>query len=78
MPWLDVLWTDDNEAHLLAHGVTREEAEYVIHHPIGYDVSETSERPILFGYTKAGRKLAVVYEMVDAITVYPITAFDVE
>jgi uncharacterized DUF497 family protein len=78
MPWLDVLWTDENEAHLLAHGVTREEAEYVIHHPIGDGVSKTSKRPIVFGYTAAGRKIAIVYEAVDRITVYPITAYDVE
>ena len=78
MPWLDVFWTDENERHLLAHKVSREEAEYVIHNPIGYDVSESSERPIGFGYTAAGRKIAVVYEMIDKITVYPITAYDVE
>ena len=78
MPWLEVFWTDENEAHVLANDVSREEAEYVIHNPIGYDVSESSERPIVFGYTSAGRKIAVVYELVDKITVYPITAYDVE
>jgi hypothetical protein len=78
MPWLDVLWTDQNEAHLLANKVSRHEAEYVIRNPIGHDVSESSERPIVFGYTLTGRKIAVVYEVVDTITVYPITAYDVE
>jgi hypothetical protein len=42
------------------------------------DVSESSERSMVFGYTVAKRKIAVVYEVVDAITVYPITAYDVE
>ena len=78
MPWLEVFWTDENEEHLLANDVTREEAEYVIRNPVGYDVSESSDRPIAFGYTKAGRKIAVVYELVDKITVYPLTAYDVE
>jgi uncharacterized DUF497 family protein len=78
MPWGDVLWTDENEAHLLAHKVSRREAEHVLRNAIAYDVSESSGRPIVFGYTSAGRKIAIVYEVVDSISVYPITAYDVE
>ena len=78
MPWLDVLWTDENEAHLLDNKVSRGEAEHVIHHPISHDVSDSSGRPIVFGYADSGRKIAVVYEVVDSITVYPITAYEVE
>ncbi len=78
MPWIDVFWTEENEAHLLEHGVSREEAEYVIRNPVEGDVSESSERPIALGYTTAGRRIAVVYEEVDAVTVYPITAYDLE
>ena len=78
MPWLDIFWTEENEAHLLAHQVTRDDAEYVIHHPIGNDLSSSSDRPIVFGYTAVGRKIAVVYEVVDSITVYPITAYEVD
>jgi hypothetical protein len=78
MPWLDVLWTDENEEHLLAHGITRDEAEHVIHNPIEHDLSESSGRPIAFGYTAAGRKIAVVYELIDPVTAYPITAYDVD
>jgi uncharacterized DUF497 family protein len=78
MPWVDVVWTDANEGHLLSHNVSREEAEYIFRNPIGYDVSESSERPIVFGYTQSGRKIAIVYEPVASITVYPITAYEVE
>jgi hypothetical protein len=78
MPWLDVVWTDANEKHLLDNKVCRDEAEYVLRNPIGHDLSESSERPIAFGYTQAGRKIAVVYEYVDKTSVYPITAYDVE
>jgi len=78
MPWVDVLWTDENERHLLTNGVSRDEAEYAIRHPIGYDVSESTGRPIVFGYTEAGRKIVVVFEQVDKVTVYPITAYDVD
>lgn len=77
-PWLDVIWTEENESHLAENKVSPDEAEHVIHNPIARDVSNSSERPIVFGYTRAGRKIAVVYEVVDSITVYPITAHDVE
>ena len=78
MAWLDVFWSDENKAHLRLHGVSPQEAEYVIHNPIASDVSDSTDRPIVFGYTVSGRKLAVVYEFIDAVTVYPITAYDVE
>jgi hypothetical protein len=78
MPWIDVFWTEENAAHLLLNKVSREEAEFVIRNPTGYDVSESSERPIVFGYTSARRKIAVVFEIIDSVTVYPITAYDVE
>jgi len=54
------------------------EIEQVLRNPVDMDVSESSGRPIAFGRTSKGRFLAVVYEQVDEVTVYPITAFDVE
>jgi ABC-type phosphate transport system auxiliary subunit len=41
-------------------------------------VSESSGRPIAFGYTPGGRYICVVYEEIDAFTLYPVTAFEVE
>jgi hypothetical protein len=81
MPHIEIIWIDGpdgNIEHLAEHDVTPEEAEEVLLNPIATDVSRTTGRPIAFGFTRAGRKLAVVYERVDRITAYPITAFDVE
>jgi len=78
MPRVDVFWTEENESHLLLNKVSREEAEHIIRNPIGHDVSESSERPIVFGYTPTRRKIAVVYEIIDSVTGYPITAYEVE
>ena len=81
MPWLEVIWIDGpggNVEHIAQHGVTMQEVEEVLQNPLDSDVSESSGRPIVFGRTRAGRFLAVVYEPVDPVTVYPITAFDVE
>ena len=41
------------------------------------DISRSSGRPVVFGDTSTGRHLMVVYEEIDADTVYPVTAYDV-
>lgn len=81
MPWIEVIWITGpggNVEHVARHGVSVREVEQVLRNPLDVDVSESSGRPIAFGRTSKGRFLAVVYEQVDEITVYPITAFDVE
>ena len=78
MPHLDIIWTDENIAHLAEHDVSPEEAEVVLQEPTAATTSRSSGRPIAFGFTSAGRKLAVVYEIIDHATVYPITAYDIE
>ncbi len=78
MRHLQFIWTHENEQHLAEHGVTPQEAEEVVRDPARTEFSKSSGRPIAMGYTTAGRWLAVVYERVDGVTVYPITAFEPE
>jgi uncharacterized DUF497 family protein len=81
MPHVEIIWIDGpdgNIAHLADHGVSVKEAEFVLKNPIATDRSTSTGRPIAFGFTRAGRRLAVVYEIIDLITVYPITAYEVE
>ena len=81
MPHVEFIWVEGpggNVGHLAQNGVTTSEAEDVVSNPIATDTSRSTGRPIAFGYTRAGRKLAVVYEQIDPVCVYPITAFDVE
>ena len=80
MPHLEIIWTDGpdgNIGHLSEHGVSPEEAEEILREPIATDISRTTGRPIAFGLTATGRRLAVVYEKIDRITVYPITAYEI-
>jgi hypothetical protein len=77
MEWLDVYWDAETEAYLEQHSISRAEFEEVVRNPIGEDSSDSSGRPIRFGYSK-GRKIAVVYEMIDDVTVLPITAYEVK
>lgn len=77
-----VIWDLDddlngNAHHCAEHGVTREEVEDVLRSPEDFDVSRSSGYPVVFGTTRSGRHLMVVYEMVEAETVYPITAYEV-
>ncbi len=70
MPYDSILWDlpDDlegNVQHCAEYGITDS------------DVSRSSGRPVVFGETLAGRHLMVVYEDIDADTVYPVTAYDV-
>lgn len=81
MPHVEVLWIEGpggNIEHLAEHGIRPTEAEDVFSDPIATETSRSSGLPIAFGYTRHGRKLAVVYERLDDVTVYPVTAYDVE
>ncbi len=49
----------------------------VFDNPVGSDTSDSSGRPMIFGYTGDGRYITVVYEQIDEDTVYPVTAFEV-
>lgn len=82
MAFDSILWDldddpDGNVQHCAEHGVTKEEVEEVFENPIDYDFSRSSGLPVVFGDTSAGRHLMVVYEEIDANTVYPMTAYDV-
>ena len=77
-----IIWDRDedpsgNVKHIAKHGVTKDEVEHVFHNPTGTDTSRSTGRPVVFGDTGAGRHIIVVYDVIDASSVYPITAYDV-
>ena len=77
-----ILWDRDddpggNVQHIAKHNLTVEDVEDVFQNPSGTDISRSSGRPVVFGETRTGRYIIVVYDVVDASTVYPITAYDV-
>jgi uncharacterized DUF497 family protein len=81
LPWKDVVWIagpEGNVAHIAEHGISQEEVEDVLCSPDEIDISSSTGRPIAFGYARSGRYLAVVFEEIDSITVYPITAFEID
>ena len=82
MAWYELIWEwdeeDGNVAHIAEHGLSPEDVEHALANPIRRERSRSSGRPIAFGYTPDGRRIAVVYETIDATTLYPVTAYEVE
>jgi uncharacterized DUF497 family protein len=81
MPWYDFLWSfesDGNVEHIAEHGVGLDEVEWVVQNPIAIRLSRSTGRPVALGRTPEGRLLLVVYEHIDAVTVYPVTAYEIE
>ncbi len=81
MPWYDFIWNtgeNGNAAHMAEHGVDIADAESVVCHPLEVCRSRSTGRPIAIGWSSDGRLIAVVYEQLDPVTVYPVTAFEVE
>jgi len=69
---------DGNFQHIAEHDVTPEEVEEVLNDRFSSTThSDSSGRPITFGWTSEGRYLAVVWELVEAnpMSLYPITAY---
>lgn len=80
MPFfLIFLWDGENEDHLAEHGITTGEFEFVVLTARQADVqqSRSSSRQVAIGETPDGRRIACVYEEIDDVTCYPITAYEV-
>lgn len=82
MPFRYVLWDlDDDPAgnawHCAEHGLSQDEVEEVLQSAIDMDVSRATGLPVVFGETQSGRHLMVVFELIDAESVYPVTAYEV-
>ena len=81
MAWFDYLWLEGNGGnveHIVEHGLTPMDVEYVIENFISETTSRTSGRPIRFGLALDGRYIGVVFEWLDDVTVFPITAYEIE
>lgn len=70
-----------NTRHIAEHDLTPEEVEAALFDErTTFDVSDSSGRPIAFGYTGTGRFIAVVFEVLnpaEPLIIRPITAYDV-
>lgn len=78
-----IIWDRDddpagNVQHIARHNLTKQDVRDVFDHPTGTDTSRSSpHRPVVFGETRTSKYIMVVYVVVNASTVRPITAFEV-
>lgn len=71
---------EGNVQYILQHGLDMDEVEDVLLNPNNkVTVSRTSGNPIVFGYTRTERYIAVLFQLIDGDprVLYPITAYDV-
>ena len=77
MPFYFYVWNDDIVEHLAEHDVTPEDFQHVLENPTEEGKSDSSGRPVAWGYTHDGRFLITVYRKLDNITILPVTAYEV-
>ncbi|HLX60754.1 MAG TPA: hypothetical protein VKX17_05680 [Planctomycetota bacterium] len=78
--WDVIIWDDDpggNVEHIAENGLGTEDVTHVLMHSGGESSSRSTGKPCVFGYTPDGRYVIVVFEEIDAHTVYPVTAYEV-
>jgi uncharacterized DUF497 family protein len=82
MRFFQIIWDDDdnpdgNVWHIAEHGLTAADVEYVLENPVDEETSESTGRPCCFGYTPGDDYIIVIYDRIDADTIYPVTAYEV-
>ena len=81
VPYYDIIWNPEpggNVEHIAEHDLTPDDVEAVLLHPVAEDISRSSGRPMVYGFTPDGRYSVVVYEEIDDHTLYPVTAYVIE
>lgn len=83
MAFIQFVWDldddlDGNVQHIAEHGLTKEDVEHALQQAWRMGVSDSSGLPLVFGPALDGREIVVVYEQIDDVHVYPVTAFERE
>ncbi len=78
VPWFMIIWTPEIERHLAEHSITPEEFEHVVMAASvkAIEQSNSSENLTVFGRTATGREIRCIFEMIDAATILPVTAYE--
>ena len=77
MPYYEFFWTPETIEHFAEHGVTEDDFENAVSHPILTEKSDSSGRPACRGFACDGRLLFCVYEVLDDLTILPVTAYEI-
>ena len=75
----EFIWDEQpggNVEHIAAHHLSPEDVECAFELIVGHDISRSSGRPIIYGYTPDDREIVVIYEMIADRTIYVVTAYE--
>jgi hypothetical protein len=83
MPVIDVIWDlpDDphgNVQHIAEHGLIPADVEFIFNNPMKRSKSRSTGAPMISGQLPSGEFVVVIYQQIDELSVYPITAYFVE
>ncbi len=83
MSFFRILWDnkDDpngNVEHIAEHGLAVEDVEEVLANPTSEGVSKSSGLPLVWGYTRDGIYIVVVYQQIDEEMIRVVTAYQVD
>lgn len=78
MPHFEFIWTDGNVEHLADNGLTPEDAEAAMTKPESTFWSKSTQRNGVRGRAMDGRRIAVIYEEIDELTVFVVTAYYID
>ena len=77
----EFIWDEQpggNVEHIADNGLTPEDVVCAIETAIRHDVSHSSGRPIVYGFTPDDRYIVVIYEEIAEQTIYVITAYEID
>ncbi len=78
MPHFEFVWTDANIEHLSDNGIEPADAESVVIDPDSIFRSKRTGRRGVRGALRDGRRIAVIYEQIDELTVFVVTAYNID
>lgn len=74
---LEIVWDDNNEPHATQRATVTEITQAILDaESYTKGRADASDRAMLVGTTKGGRRLSVVVQLRDSVTVRPITAWE--
>ena len=77
MPYFEFVWNDEIKNHISQNDISSHDFEQIVCNPKSESRSRSTGLPIAFGYTADGRYMMAVYELLDDVTVLPVTAYEV-
>ena len=75
----EFIWDEQpggNVEYIADNNLSPEDVECAFELISGHDISRSSGRPIIYGYTPDDREIVVIYEIIADRTIYVVTAYE--